>query len=243
MLPDLAIYHPQIVHFVIALLFVGVIFRVISLTGRLKWTDPAATALILIGTVAAVLAVSSGDSAHGPAERVPGAGEAVEEHEEWGERARNLFLLIAVLEIATQALKASARRGIGKGVAVASAVIGVAGLYVLYEAAEHGGEIVYVYAGGPGTRSGDPKDVENLLVAGLYHQTALAVKNNDRDEVNRLMPELVRRRPADMRVRTLQADAHLMMGNKDSALIVLDQLVRDFPERTRLKARADSLRQ
>lgn len=243
-MPDIAIFHPQIVHFVIALLFVGVILRVISLTGRLKWTDPAATALILIGTVAAVLAVSSGDQAHGPAERVPGAGETVEEHEEWGVRTRNLFLLVAVLEIATQALKASGRRGIGKGVAVASAVIGLGGLYFLYETGEHGGEIVYAYAGGAGTRSGDPAHVENLLLAGLYHKSALAIKNEDREELNRLMPELVRRSPDDMRVRALQADAYIMLGQPDSAALILDGLARDFPRRAaRFKAKADSLRQ
>jgi uncharacterized membrane protein len=242
MLPDLAIYHPQIVHFVIGLLFVGVFFRIISLTGRIKWTDPAATALILAGTLAAVLAVSSGDSAHGPAERVPGAGETVEEHEEWGERTRNLFLLIAALEIASQVLRASDRRGLGKGLAAASAVLGLGGLFLLYETGEHGGQIVYEYAGGAGTRSGDPAHVENLLVAGLYHQTALAVREKRSDEVTRLLPELVRRRPTDMRVRSLQADAYVLMGQRDSALTILDALIREFPERTRLKAKADSLR-
>lgn len=241
-MPDIAIYHPQIVHFVIALLVVGVILRLVSLTGRLKWTDPAATALILAGTLAAVFAVSSGEQAHGPAERVPGAGHAVEEHEEWGERTRNLFLLIAALEIATQALKASGRRRIGMGTAVASGIIGLAGLFFLYETGEHGGEIVYKYAGGAGTRSGDPKDVENLLVAGLYHQTALALKEKRVEEVDQLLPQLVARRPDDMRVRTLQADVHLMKGHKDSALVLFEGLMRDFPERAaRFKARADSL--
>ena len=66
----------------------------------------------------------------------------------------------------------------------------------------------------------------------------------DRDELGRLMPELVRRRPNDMRVRTLQADAHAMLGHKDSAVLMLDALARDFPERSaRFKAKADSLRQ
>ena len=242
-MPDIAIFHPQIVHFVIALLVVGVIMRLVSLTGRLKWTDPAATSLILIGTVAAVFAVWSGEQAHGPAERVPGAGDAVENHEQWGERTRNLFLIIAVLEIASQALKGSNRRGIGKGVAAASGVLGLLGLFLLYETGEHGGEIVYEYAGGAGTRSGDPAHVENLLVAGLYHQTALALKDKRQDEIDRLLPELVQRRPNDMRVRTLQADVYLLKGQRDSALTLFEGLARDFPERSaRFKARADSLR-
>ena len=99
MFPDIGVFHPQIVHFVIALLMVGVVFRLISLTGKAQFTGAAALTLILIGTGAAVLAVKSGEDAHGPAERVPGARDAVGEHEEWGERTRNLFLVVAALEL------------------------------------------------------------------------------------------------------------------------------------------------
>src|SRR5688572_28858892 len=149
-MPDIAIFHPQIVHFVIALLVVGVIFRVISLTGRFKFTDHAATTLILIGTVAGWLAVTSGDQAHGPAERIPGARDAVENHEQWGERTRNLFILISLLEIATLALRGSGRKRAASGTAIASAVIGLGGLFFLYDTGEHGGQIVYEFAGGSG---------------------------------------------------------------------------------------------
>ena len=69
---SLAALHPQIVHFVIALLFVGVVLRCVSLTGRAPFTGPAARVLLLVGTGAAVLAVQSGTAAHGPVERVPG---------------------------------------------------------------------------------------------------------------------------------------------------------------------------
>ena len=95
---SLAALHPQIVHFVIALLFVGVLFRCVSLTGRVPFAGPAARVLLLVGTGAAVLAVQSGTAAHGPVERVPGARAAVMEHEEWGERTRNIFLVVAALK-------------------------------------------------------------------------------------------------------------------------------------------------
>src|SRR5881397_799888 len=93
-------YHPQIVHFAIALLVDGVVFRAISLMGRPAFVAPAATTLLLIGTIAAWLAAQSGTAAHGPVERVPGARAAVMEHEEWGIRTRNVFLVVAALEIA-----------------------------------------------------------------------------------------------------------------------------------------------
>ncbi|HEX9729584.1 MAG TPA: DUF2231 domain-containing protein [Gemmatimonadales bacterium] len=169
-MPDIGVFHPQIVHFVVALLFVGVGFRLLAFVRQATFAGPAATMLIVAGTVASVLAVRSGTDTHGPAERIPGARPAVEEHEELGERTRNLFLVVAALELAALALRRKA--AYRTGVLAASAAVGLGGLFFLYETAEHGGKLVYAYAGGVGTRSGDDADVERLLLAGLYHQSA-----------------------------------------------------------------------
>ena len=93
-MPNIGAYHPVIVHFAIALLILGVVFRWISLTGRAPFTGPAATTLLLLGALAALLAVHSGLDAHGPVERIPGARQAVTDHEEAGEWARNVFLAV-----------------------------------------------------------------------------------------------------------------------------------------------------
>src|SRR5678815_3514851 len=143
-----------------------------AMTGRLKWTGPAATTLLVIGGVAAYVAAKSGTAAHGPVERIPGARQAVEEHEEWGERTRNVFVGVAALELIALALSGGAART----VRAVSALAGIAGVYVLYETAEHGGELVYAYAGGVGIRSGKPEDVGRLLVAGLYNESQIARK-------------------------------------------------------------------
>src|SRR5688572_25504794 len=172
-MPDIGVFHPQVVHFVIALLGVGVVLRIISLIpmrGRFSFVSHAATLLIVLGAFASVVAAKSGDDAHGPAERIPGARPAVENHETWGNRTRNLFLIIATIElVALIASRKEEHRKIGRLGHASSAVLGLLGLFFLYETGEHGGEIVYEYAGGVGTRSGNPEDVENLLIAGLYH--------------------------------------------------------------------------
>ena len=95
-MPNIATFHPQIVHFVVALLVVGVAMRLVSLTGRLKFTGPAAATLILLGTVAAFAAVQSGTQAHGPVERIPGVRAAVVEHEAAGDRDAARTLLDAL---------------------------------------------------------------------------------------------------------------------------------------------------
>jgi len=206
--PDIGLFHPQIVHFVIAFLGLGVVARVVSLLPvgeRLRFVGPMASALIVLGTVASLAAVQSGTNAHGPVERVPGARDAVVEHEDWGKRTRNLFIAIAVLELAALALVS--RRRVAHGLRVVSALAGLAGLIVLYEAGEHGGQLVYNYAGGVGIRSGAAGDVRRLLVAGLYHNARLARDSGRKDEAGRLTEELMRQMPEDANVRFLGVES------------------------------------
>ena len=230
--------HPQLVHFVVALFFVGLAFRLVALTGRLSFTGPAATTLLVISAVASWFAVKSGTDAHGPAERVPGARDAVVEHEEWGERARNLLLVIGLVELGAFALGPNERRRrIATGLRVGSAVLGLAGAYVLYEAAEHGGDLVYGYAGGVGIRSGDPQDVENLLTAGLYHNAMQDRAAGRKADAARLIEEMVRRQPLSAEVRLLAVESRIKDANDAlGALAMLTQLTPPADERMRIRA-------
>ena len=240
-MPSIAAYHPQIVHFAIALLIVGVLFRLVALSGRLLFANAAATALILLGTVAAVAAAESGTQAHGPVERVPGVRPAVVEHEEWGERARNVFIIVSVLELAAFGL-AAARHRFARGTTIAAAVVGVIGLGALYEAAEHGGELVYGYAGGIGIRSGDPADVNRLAIAGVYQQ-AMQDRQAGRGEMSTPLVEAAVRRFPDQLELQLFATEWQTEVRKDpaGALQRLDGLPLAQAE-PRLRVRAGMLR-
>lgn len=205
----LAPLHPQIVHFVIALLFCGVLFRWLSFvtTPRLAFTAPAAIVLLLTGTAAAVLAVQSGLAAHGPVERVPGARAAVQDHEEWGERTRNIFLGVAGLEILALAIRGRRYARYERAVLVASGVVGLAGAFALYQAGDKGGDLVYNHAGGVGIRSGDPGDVGHLLMAGLYHQAMADRRAGKSTDAAQLIGELAQRFPDDTTVRLLTVES------------------------------------
>ncbi|HSL22460.1 MAG TPA: DUF2231 domain-containing protein [Vicinamibacterales bacterium] len=203
---DVGYYHPMIVHFAIALLAVGVVFRLISLLRRPSFVGPAALVLIGLGTISAVLAVNSGDAAHGPVERVPGARAMVVEHEEWGERTRNIFFIVIALEaIGLMTLRSERSRY----VYMASAGVGVVGLVFLYQAASHGGELVYSYAGGVGIRSGDPADTERLLLAGLYQQAQVDRAAGRTAEANGLLMQAARRYPNNIEVQLAAAESQL----------------------------------
>jgi uncharacterized membrane protein len=242
-MPNLASYHPQIVHFVVSLLMVGVALRVISLIGRPKFVNPAAAMLILIGTAAAVLAVKSGTDAHGPVERIPGTRALVIEHEEAGQLTRNIFLGVAALELLVLglSLKPTTVRFVRIAQA-ASALLGLYGVIELNDAAGHGGELVYNYAGGPGLRSGNPKDVEHLLLAGLYNQSQADRKAGRSAQSASLVDEMARRFPGDTTVRFLHVES-LLLDRKDyaAALAAVDS-ISVAPTDARLRPRQATLK-
>jgi uncharacterized membrane protein len=242
-MPNIAQYHPQIVHFVVALLVLGVAFRLLSLIRRPSFTDYAAATLLLIGTGAAVAAVRSGTDAHGPVERIPGARAQVMEHEEDGQRTRNVFLGVAIIELAALGLarKPTLTRYV-RYAHFASALVGLAGLAALYETAEHGGELVYSYAGGPGLRTGEPQDVERLLLAGLYNQSRLDRRAGRLAESATLVNEMAKRFPADTNVRFLRVES-LLLDSKDykGALAAIDSIAIP-PADARLGARRATLK-
>lgn len=216
-MPNLAQFHPQIVHFVVALLIVGVAFRVVSLTGKLAFTSPAATTLLVAGGVASWLAFQSGTDAHGPVERIPGARALVIEHEELGHTTYRIFASIALLELIALGLtrKESLRKFV-KYTHGVSAVVGLWGGTVLYHTAEHGGELVYSYGGGPGLRTGKPEDVERLLLAGLYNQSRNDRRAGKLAEAASLNAEMIKRWPQDTTIQFLNVES-LLLDSKNPA--------------------------
>ena len=232
-MPDLGPFHPQVVHFVIALGLVGIGFRLVSLVVRWSWLNPAAATLIVLAAGASVIAKQSGDDTHGKTERIPGARQAVQNHEEWGERARNALLILAGIELLGLVL---AGKRAERPLRYLAAAGGLAAGFCIYEAAEHGGELVYEYAGGVGTRTGDPADVDRLLIAGLFNASRLERDSGRAESAARLVDELFRRMPADTTVRFLAIESKLR-DRKDPAGALADLAQFPIPPDNRLASR------
>jgi uncharacterized membrane protein len=208
-----AAYHPHTVHFVVALAILGVVLRLVSLLGRPAFASPMAATLLLLAALSSVAAVRTGQAAHGPVERIPGARTAVGEHEEWGSRTRNVLLGVGVLELLALA---AVRFGKARYVHVASALVGLGAVACLFEAAEHGGRLVYSYAGGVGIQSGDAADVGRLLLAGLYNQAQVDRKAGHAEDAAALIDAAAHRFPSDADVQLLHAESQLL-DRKDAA--------------------------
>ncbi len=238
-MPNIGVFHPQIVHFVVVLLFVGVGLRCLSLFFRGPFITTAAALCLFFGTMAAVLAVTSGTQAHGPVERIPGVRQQVTDHEEHAEDARNIFLVVVALEvIALIIARESRRQRQTRWVHAASALVGLGGAFVLFGAAERGGDLVYSYAGGPGLRSGNPRDVERLLIAGLYNESIQDRKAGRSADAAALVDELARRKPDDPEVRLLRVESLMLDRKNYSGSIAALDSVRIDSSNVRLRARA-----
>jgi uncharacterized membrane protein len=205
-MPDLGFYHPIVIHFAIGLLTVGVLFRWLSLTGRTAFAGPAAASVLLLAMVATLVAAQSGEDAHVAVEAVPGTAGAVRAHQQWGERTRNLALVIGGLELLALALRGRADT---RRLLFASAGLGAVAVLSVLQTGKLGGELVYAHAGGVGIRSGDPEDVTRLLLAGLFAQADVDEKAGRAGDAATLLEIAAQRFPADPTVQVRAAEALL----------------------------------
>jgi uncharacterized membrane protein len=238
-MPNLGSLHPQIVHFVVALLLVGVALRWLAFTGKVPFAGPAATTLLLLGTVAAVLAVSSGTDAHDVVERIPGVGAAVREHEDWGHTTRTVFLVVAGLEVV--ALVLARRPAWRRWALVLSGLVGLYGCYAVYETADRGGKLVYSFAGGPSLRTGDTTDIGRLLTAGLYEQALVDRARHQPADAAALIDELARRSPSDTTVQLIHIESQLRDRQDAKGVLAVLAVLHPAPDNPRLLVRVGML--
>ncbi|MEZ6243841.1 MAG: DUF2231 domain-containing protein [Phycisphaerales bacterium] len=145
--------HPIVVHFPIVLLllaWVPIVIGVFDRPRRLAWML-GGLLMLVGGTGAAFVAVLSGEATK---ETVGAMSQVVEhaihEHEEMGELARTMFIVVTALFVVTLGLGAGLKKGTARRVAVSIAGVVFLGFYVfaatrLAWAGDMGGELVHVY--------------------------------------------------------------------------------------------------
>src|SRR3989454_8575746 len=221
-MPDLGFYHPIVIHFAIGLITGGVLLRWLSLTRRGAFAGPAAVTLILLATAATLVAAQSGEDAHVAVEAAPGIAAVVRAHQQWGERTRNVVLLVGGLELLTLALRG---RPIVRTMSFVSAGFGLLAFLCILQTGKLGGELVYGHAAGVGIRSGDPEDVARLFLAGLFRQAEVDEKAGRAGDAASLLKLAAQRFPSDTAVQVRAAEALLEDRNDPAgALAILERL-------------------
>ncbi len=141
--------HPLIVHFPIALLLVAPVFIVLGLLigrhSRLFMTS--ALVLMVLGTAASFVAVSTGEAAGKLADRTPEVNQVLQHHEELAERVRLTFTVLTVVFAGLLAGPVVLKRELARvpTTVLALLFLGVyaAGAVVLANTAHNGGRLVH----------------------------------------------------------------------------------------------------
>lgn len=143
--------HPQVVHFPIALLLVAPLFLLLAAAhhrGARAW-GTAALVLMLLGTVGAYVAVSTGEAGAHLVQQTPQLHEAIEHHEELGETTRTIYTvltsLLAVVVIASVVLRQRFKRWMSVAAYLVLFVACLPASLWLINTSHHGGLIVHQY--------------------------------------------------------------------------------------------------
>jgi len=143
--------HPLIIHFPIALLMVVPLLIVAAMIWRdnRKGVLVAALGLMVLGTAATWIAVSSGEAAGRLAERSPEINAVLEHHEELGETVRTVFTVLtgvfAILLAGPRLLRRVPSLKVQTAVLAAFLVVWGAGTLVLVNTAHNGGRLVHEF--------------------------------------------------------------------------------------------------
>jgi uncharacterized membrane protein len=141
--------HPLVIHFPIALLMVAPVFLLLAIVGRTHATafSWSAFVLLLLGTIAAFVAVSTGTAAGELAERSDAINAVLMRHEELAEQTRNIFAVITsaygvllLLPVMSKRLARGKYRAVVSGIA---ALVVLAGSLQLVRTAHQGGLLVH----------------------------------------------------------------------------------------------------
>jgi uncharacterized membrane protein len=147
--PDWDGLHPFVVHFPIALLLFAPVFVLLGMLTRRRSTAFGMSALLLLvaGTAAIMIAISTGKAAGELADHTPAINAIMSRHVESADRVRNVFaaltLLYALLMALPRWLKALARPALALASHAVFLALLLAGCLLLVDTSHEGGRLVH----------------------------------------------------------------------------------------------------
>lgn len=150
-IPSWDTLHVLVVHFPIALLLVAPVFLVLAMAAPVHRRAFALSALILmvLGTAAAFVAVSTGQAAGELADKTEATMSVIEEHEEMGETTRNIFTALAVLYALILYSPVVLKKELGAKAFILTSVVYLVlylvGVWVLINTGHLGGRLVHEF--------------------------------------------------------------------------------------------------
>lgn len=139
--------HPMIVHFPLVLLILAVLLDIAGLLlTKFEWIKKSALLLYLLGTIAAAVAFITGNEASNVIDIPANAFSAVNEHADWAETSLWFFSIYTIIRLAVGLFFKSLK----KVFVVPIVLVGLLGIYFLYQTGDHGAQLVFGYGLGTG---------------------------------------------------------------------------------------------
>jgi len=139
--------HPMIVHFPLVLLVFAILFDIAGLILKKEtWLSKSSLILYLCGITAVLIAFLTGKAAADSLDIPANVISSVNEHADWAEITLWFFAIYIVIRITVGVAFKSLR----KILFVPIVLIGIIGIYFLYQTGDHGAKLVYGYGLGTG---------------------------------------------------------------------------------------------
>ena len=139
--------HPMIVHFPLVLLVFAILFDIAGLILKKEtWLSKSALILYLCGIIAVLITFLTGEAAADSLDIPANVISSVNEHADWAEITLWFFTIYTVIRITVGVAFKSLR----KILFVPLVLIGIIGIYFLYQTGDHGAKLVYGYGLGTG---------------------------------------------------------------------------------------------
>lgn len=143
------------------LILLGTVIAVVATFASRSVTTRISAIVWALAAAGAITATWSGGEDEGAAENAGAAAKQVfEEHEEWGERARNAAILAALTAGAAAATLKRLPR-FSRGAAVLTATVSLAASWCVVEAGHYGGMLVYQH--GVGVSRNGPAEIGKAM--------------------------------------------------------------------------------
>ena len=150
--------HPIIVHFPLVLLIIAVLFDLAGLAlTKFDWIKKSALLLYFLGTIAAAIAFITGNEASNIIDIPANAFSAVNEHADWAEITLWFFSIYTIVRLSIGIFFKSLK----KVFVVPIVLVGLLGIYFLYQTGDHGAQLVFGYGLGTGNLTKQKEQINN----------------------------------------------------------------------------------